>query len=72
MLQRLALYTTLGWLMLALGQTVNTWGFWCVLALFWAAEHLTRIEVYDSLTAELKRLRQQQDTHNDNNDQQPK
>jgi hypothetical protein len=72
MLQRLALYTTLGWLLLALEQTFTTWGFWCVVGLFWAAEHLTRAEVYDSLALELKRLRQQQETHNDPNDQLPK
>ena len=47
MIQRLALYATLGFLMDALGQTWEHWGFWCVLALFWAVDTLSRNEGFD-------------------------
>ncbi len=57
MMLRLALYSTLGWLLFALGQTWNTWGFWCVLGLFWAAEHVTRMETLSMVQAELAALK---------------
>jgi hypothetical protein len=46
-LQRIALYTALGLVLSALGAGFNTWGFWCILALFWAAETMTRREGYE-------------------------
>jgi hypothetical protein len=47
-LQRIALYTTLGLVLNAVGAEFNTWGFWSVLALFWASETLTRREGYEA------------------------
>lgn len=44
MLQRLALYTTLGLLLSTMEFSVATWQFWSVVALFWASESLTRRE----------------------------
>ena len=62
-MQRLALYATLGVLMNALGFQFDTWQFWCFLGLFICSEHLSRQEgfgqglvqgadIYRSLTAE--------------------
>lgn len=72
LIQRIALYSTLGYLLLALGQAWNTWGFWCVLGLFWASEHLTRIELIDQLQQELEAMRaqakKQQESEEANND----
>jgi hypothetical protein len=46
MLQRLVLYSTLGVLANALGHTWDSWQFWCLLGLFWAADQLARTEGY--------------------------
>ena len=48
MLQRIALYTVLGLVLNAVGADWNTWGFWSILALFWAAETMTRREGYEA------------------------
>jgi hypothetical protein len=48
MLQRIALYTALGLVLSALGADFTHWGFWCILALFWAAETITRREGYEA------------------------
>jgi hypothetical protein len=48
MLQRIALYTVLGLVLNAVGAEFNTWGFWSILALFWASEVLTRREGYEA------------------------
>ena len=48
MLQRIALYTVLGLTLNAVGAEFNTWGFWSILALFWASETLTRREGYEA------------------------
>jgi hypothetical protein len=48
MLQRIALYTVLGLVLNAVGAEFNTWGFWCILALFWGSEVLTRREGYEA------------------------
>jgi hypothetical protein len=48
MIQRIALYTVLGLVLNAVGVLFNTWGFWSILALFWAAETLTRREGYEA------------------------
>jgi hypothetical protein len=67
MLQRITLYTALGLTLNALGAEFNTWGFWCVLALFWGSEHLTRIETVEAIAQDVARIRQQRkDTGNDN------
>jgi hypothetical protein len=47
MIQRIALYTALGLVLSALGAGFNTWGFWCVVGLFWASETLTRREQHE-------------------------
>ena len=59
MLTRIALYATLGTLLNALELNISTVGFWLVVGLFWASEHLTRIEVIDSINEEVERLREQ-------------
>ena len=56
MIQRLALYATLGLLLTALGYTGSSEVFWSMLALMWCAEHLARAEGYDSAMAEADRL----------------
>lgn len=48
MIQRIALYTVLGLTLNAVGAEFNTWGFWSILALFWASEVLTRREGYEA------------------------
>jgi hypothetical protein len=48
MIQRIALYTVLGLVLNAVGAEFNTWGFWSILALFWAAETMTRREGYEA------------------------
>lgn len=57
-MQRLALYTTLGLVLVALDQTYESAGFWCIVALFWASEQLTRRELAEQIEAELKAIRQ--------------
>ena len=47
MIQRIALYATLGILLDAMGVDVITASFWCVVALFWAGEHMARSEGFD-------------------------
>jgi hypothetical protein len=47
MIQRIALYTVLGLVLNAVGADYTHWGFWCILALFWAAETITRREGYE-------------------------
>ena len=47
LVQRIALYTTLGLVLNAVGADFNTWGFWSILALFWASEALTRTEGFE-------------------------
>jgi hypothetical protein len=56
MIQRLALYATLGLLLSALGYTGYSEVFWCMLGLMWCAEHLARAEGYDLAVAEAERL----------------
>ena len=59
MLTRLALYTALGLVLATQDWPWTSWQFWSVLALFWASEHLTRLETRDQLVAELARLQKQ-------------
>ena len=54
---RIALYATLGYLLDVLGHDWTTWAFWSMLALFWASEQLTRIEVIEQLAREVAALR---------------
>ena len=46
-LQRIALYATLGLVLNAVGAEFDTWAFWSILALFWASEALTRQEGFE-------------------------
>ena len=48
MLQRIALYATLGTLLAHLGHVWDTWAFWSVLALYWCSEAITRREGYEA------------------------
>ena len=52
---RVILYSTLGYLLSVLGHGWTTTEFWCVLALFWAGDQLTRIELAAIQQAEQKR-----------------
>ena len=52
---RVILYSTLGYLLSVLGHGWDTTEFWCVLALFWASDQLTRIELAAIQQAEQKR-----------------
>ena len=68
MLARIALYTTLGYLIDGMGAHWDTWQFWCILGLFWASETLTRIETVERIEQELqaqiqllRRLQQERD-----------
>ena len=72
MIQRIALYITLGLTLHALGQGADSMGFWCVLVLFWASEHMTRIELIEQLQAELRAARAAAglDTNNNKDNQQ--
>ena len=39
-LQRLAIATTLGLALVAMGHTIDSWEFWCVIGLLWASNFL--------------------------------
>ena len=67
MIQRIALYVTLGLTLNALGQAADSTGFWLVLALFWASEHMTRTELIEQLQQELRAARQAAGLDTDNN-----
>jgi hypothetical protein len=63
------LYSTLGYLLSVLGYTVYSEEFWCVVALFWAMETLTRMELIEQLNNELQAMRaraKEQDNDNSN------
>lgn len=47
MIQRIALYSTLGLLLQALGHAWDTWQFWSVLAMFWASESVSKREQHE-------------------------
>jgi hypothetical protein len=47
MIQRIALYSTMGLLLQALGHTWDTWQFWSMLALFWASESVSKREQHE-------------------------
>jgi hypothetical protein len=57
MLQRIALYACLGYLLDTLEVGYQHWGFWCVLGLFWAVEQMTRRELLEQLQEEVNALR---------------
>ncbi len=47
MIQRLVLWATLGMLCSALGYTISSWEFWCLLAMFWAVQQLAHRDGYE-------------------------
>ena len=57
MLERLALYSTLGLVLDLIGQTWQGAGFWCIIALFIANEWLTRTQLIEELNEELQAMR---------------
>ena len=57
MITRIALYSTLGLVLNALGQQWDSWGFWATVALFWASEHLTRRELLEEIQQQVAALR---------------
>ena len=59
MITRLALYAVLGLALDAMGHDVASWQFWCMVGLFWAAEHLARMETIAEIEAEVRRIRAQ-------------
>jgi hypothetical protein len=67
MIQRIALYATLGMVLDAAALTITDLLFWCILALFLASEWMTRRELIEQLNQELQAMRrsQQQDKNND-------
>ena len=50
--QRWALYLTLGLLLAGLDMAADTVGFWCVLALYWAGQHVSHQEGYEEGVAQ--------------------
>ena len=56
MLTRLALYMVLGLVLTSQDWQWNSWQFWSVVGLFWASEHLTRIETREQTVAEMTAL----------------
>lgn len=56
-LARIALYSTLGYLLdQGLGADWATWQFWCVLALFLAAEAIVRIDTREQTVKDMEGL----------------
>lgn len=82
MIQRIALYATLGMLLNALGHTWDSWEFWCVLGLFWACDLIARREQHEQSYVQgilmfialdeaqqqqlVKAIQQVENAHNDN------
>lgn len=48
MIQRIALYVTLGLTLDLIGADAATLGFWCVLALFWAMDTLSNTDGFET------------------------
>ena len=57
MITRIALYTVLGLVLDSVGVPFNTWGFWCVVGLYWAVEAMARQELIEQLTREVQALK---------------
>ena len=67
MIQRIALYAVLGYTLDYIGADVASAGFWCVVALFWASEHMTRRELIEQLNEELQEMRRKAGIDNKDN-----
>jgi hypothetical protein len=63
-LTSLTIYLTAGWLLTSQGTTYDTWQFWCVMALCWAAEHqgliTGRQQIVDIMVDEYMKEQQQE------------
>ena len=62
---RIVLYTALGYVLDTLGAHWDTWGFWCIVGLFWACEQHTRLTLIDELNQELEAMRKRYKDSND-------
>jgi hypothetical protein len=67
MIQRIVLYAVLGYTLDTLGTGFDHWGFWCILGLFWASEHMTRRELIEQLNLELQEMRRKAGIDNKDN-----
>ena len=67
MIQRISLYIVLGLVLNAVAVLPDSAGFWCIVALFWASEHMTRTELIEQLQQELRAARQAAGLDTDNN-----
>jgi hypothetical protein len=67
MIERIALYSALGLVLSAVDLLFNTWGFWCIVALFWASEHMTRTQLIEQLEQELRAAQRAAGLDTDNN-----
>ena len=67
MIQRIVLYAVLGYTLDYIGADVASAGFWCVVALFWASEHMTRRELIEQLNEELQEMRRKAGIDNKDN-----
>ena len=59
MLQRIALYATLGMVLDAVELSITHWAFWCILALFIASEWMTRREVMQQVQEYIQAVKAQ-------------
>jgi len=59
MLQRIALYATLGLVLDAAQVGIDSWAFWCILGLFIASEWMTRREALESVQEYVQAVRDQ-------------
>lgn len=64
-LQELVLWATIGYLLSAVGYSIDTWQFWCFLGTYWAVSQLSRaagrvqgiIDYIDMAEADQQRIR---------------
>jgi hypothetical protein len=55
----------LGYLLNTLGHQWDSWEFWCVLALFWGSEHMTRREIVEQIQQQIRAQQHAQDKDKD-------
>jgi len=58
MFQRIALYATLGLTLDLMQQSMFSPGFWCMIAIVWAAEQLARMDARVQTIEDMQSLRQ--------------
>jgi hypothetical protein len=68
MILRISLYATLGTTLSALGHSVDDVAFWLIFALFWATEHLARVELVEPVHQAVKKLEAERQRLNKDND----